>query len=390
MTVGFLKRFLTLVNFAAILGIAGTAYGFYAHRQELGEEFKSPGFQTPPSQRRAQKSQAIRIDSTFIPLGQYPEPKTVDNKPVENKPVEKVETAIQKLGNIRDVIICYPPYKGIKPTIHFEYHTKPAGLDSKLVPIVIGEALQTKPHPDPAYQKYGVRVNVAYKFIRCEPDPKDPHVTWFVFDVHCDGKSEQKARWVGDVPVALPKAGAPVKKELVNEIIRPKNWREELDKLKKARAKQPKDPKVKPIDPVKPPPVSKTPDRTDLFQDRNGTLETTEDGINYLRENHTELLKNAYTRPVKEGIQIRALGGRTKGVADQFGLMKDDVIQSVNGTRVRSKTQAVSVVKSLLNKKPPVRYIEVKVLRLGATKVLRVDARDPETRRRARDAFRNR
>jgi hypothetical protein len=32
----------------------------------------------------------------------------------------------------------------------------------------------------------------------------------------------------------------------------------------------------------------------------------------------------------------------------------------------------------------------VKILRLGAQKVLRFDARDPETRRKAKDALRNR
>ena len=42
----------------------------------------------------------------------------------------------------------------------------------------------------------------------------------------------------------------------------------------------------------------------------------------------------------------------------------------------------------LQNKKA--RYIEVLVLRLGRQKTLRFDTRDPATRRRAKDAMKNR
>ena len=47
----------------------------------------------------------------------------------------------------------------------------------------------------------------------------------------------------------------------------------------------------------------------------------------------------------------------------------------------------MKVVKSEL-KKPNNHIIRVKILRLGAQKILRFDSRDPATRRAARDAMR--
>jgi S1-C subfamily serine protease len=79
---------------------------------------------------------------------------------------------------------------------------------------------------------------------------------------------------------------------------------------------------------------------------------------------------------------------RAGSMANAFGILKDDVILAINDVPVTRQSQAVSVVKRELKKKPTPRYITVRILRHGKTIVKRFDTRDPETRRRARKAFR--
>ncbi|MHC4342710.1 MAG: PDZ domain-containing protein, partial [Planctomycetota bacterium] len=88
------------------------------------------------------------------------------------------------------------------------------------------------------------------------------------------------------------------------------------------------------------------------------------------------------------GIRIRAI--KPGSMANSFGILQDDVIISINDQRVTSQARAVNVVKAELRKKPTPSFIQVKLLRYGREKTLRFDTRDPDTRRKARDAFRNR
>ena len=49
MSVGSLKRLLLFVNIAALLGLSGTAYGFWSHRRALQEQRKWPDFTIAPT-----------------------------------------------------------------------------------------------------------------------------------------------------------------------------------------------------------------------------------------------------------------------------------------------------------------------------------------------------
>lgn len=394
MSVGILKRLLTILNVAAVLGLAGTAYGFWTHRTAMEQAFRPPNFNAPP---KARSSAYARIDSTMIQLGIFPQEKTADTGPKPEEAEIKVETEIAKLGTIKGAIVVYEPYQGsLRPAIIFEYKPGmvPPGLSPQdnIVSISLGEGLVSRPDPNPELAKWGDRVPVRFKFIRCEPDTEHPGWTYFVFDIHCDGKKVDRARWKGETTTeGLPTASPDGPKDpTASAVVRDADWREKLKARKPRTPAGTNQPRTQPV-----PPTPRTNEFTgSLFEENRGTREPTQAGIDYLRDNHQKLLKDAFTAPYdqggQKGIKIRRFAGKAKGLANQFGIMEDDVILSINGIRVGSKTQAVSVVKRELQKKPAVRYIEVKLLRLGATKTLRFDARDPETRRKARDAFRNR
>ena len=245
-------------------------------------------------------------------------------------------------------------------------------MKKRTITIKHGEALVTKPHPDPLRRRWGDRVNVRFKFVGCRPDPKDPGRTLFDFDVHCDGKDIQTARWKGGLQgTRLPAARTKETRKIDRGwILRKPGWRDRRETI-----------------------VRVAPQRGPIFEQRKGTLEATDEGLEYLRNNYRELLKGAYTSEYEapdgtRGLRVTNIAAASRAAATQFGLVAGDVILSVNGHPVASKTAAVNVVKRELRNK--VRMIEMKILRLGRTKTARFDARDPETRRRARAALRDR
>ena len=390
MTVGLIKRLLTFLNIAAVLGIAGTAYGFWSHRSGMQKPYKPPSFNAT---NKVQRNRATRIDSTVIQLGLFPREESTSEAAAEVEEKVRIEAEIDKLGTIKGAITVDPPYRLIKPAIIFEYKVPPAGIKEKVITVQVGEALVTRPHSDPARREWGDRENVRFTFLGSEPDPKRPGRTLFVFDVNGDGKDIQKARWMGEMEKTGLKAAEPDKPKDPDRdtFVRPSDWRDRIGQKKPAAAKP--GPRVEAA-PVAPRPARRargTELRGPIFEQRKGTFEATSEGLEYLRNNQQELLKGATTSEYRapdgtRGIKVRRIAGRTRAVADQFGLMEGDVILSVNGKRVGSKAQAVGIVKRELNAKA--RFIEVKILRFGKTKTLRFDARDPETRRRATKAFR--
>jgi hypothetical protein len=378
MTVGLTKRLLSIANVVAVLGIAGAAYGFWSHRSEINQRWDAPDFVIEPTTRRAKGGG--RIGDTNIPLGMFPK-QVEDTGPVREEPKEiEIQKAIDELGWIIGAIVVYPPYdKGLHPALIFKYKSPPQGLD-KVVTIRLGEALITRPAADPEDAKWGVRENVQFTFVGCEPDKERPGGTYFLFKVREDDEKVEKARWQGEVEGSTLREAEPDEDDgLVDS-----------DILRSGR-KRTKPTRTKPVK-TEVAPVPRPVRSGSIFDKRGGTSEITDRGLEYLRDNHQKLLKEAYTQPYvgkdgKKGVKLRKIGKGARGVANEFGIMDGDVILSVNGKPVASKTQAINQVKRQINAK--VRFIEVKILRLGATKVLRFDARDPETRRKAKDAFRN-
>ena len=387
MSVGILKRLLALFNIVAVIGIALTVWSFMSHRSDMQSAYTVPDFNVPV---KARKGERILIDNTGMPLGMFPKP--VEAKP-ETGPTEKKEAlvpAIAKLGSIKSAIVVYPPYEDTKPALIFEYKVAPWSGAGTVHAISVGTALVTRPHSDPVLREYGDRENVRYKFVRCEPDPENAKWTLFVFDVNCDGKTIEKARWKGDVLAPdLPKSKEVVRKRHTSIYRDPDLKKKPEEKPSGKPIKRPDDKPV--ITPVKPPNARLT---GPIFEDAGGSRATTEAGMEYLRNNYSKVLKEAHTTPYKDktgkvaGVRIRAIA--KDSIANEFGILKNDVILAVNSQKVRSKTQAVNVVKRELNKKPAVNIIEVKILRAGRTKTLRFDARDPATRRKATSAFRDR
>ncbi|MDH3592073.1 MAG: PDZ domain-containing protein [Planctomycetota bacterium] len=380
-----IKRLLTLANLAGVVAIGLAVWGFWAHSQTMKTSYETPVF---VADVKAPPPYTGRIDAIKMQLGRFP--KAVERGPevpVE-KPAEDLGTVLSRLGTITNAIVTYPPYTGVWPTISFELKN-PLPNGDKVLVLGLGEALETKPHP----RSDLIRVPYRYKFIRCEPDPEHPGWTYFVFDVNCDGKEEQKTRWklegekkdgwkevspdsnsgfnpvtskgvfVGDGSVPPP-----TKKDIRPAVPAPNAG----------------------TTPVVPQPATVLQD--DLFDVNKGTFETTREGAEWLKKNYDSLaadVRGSTWRDPKTrrpaGIQVTGI--RKGSAANNFGIRKDDVILAVNDRPVTSKDQAMKVVKSELQK-PNNHIIRVKVLRLGAQKVLRFDSRDPATRRAARDAMR--
>jgi hypothetical protein len=397
MSVGFLKRLLSFLNIAAVLAIAGTAWGFWSHRGNLEREWQPPDFVIPVG---AVTQYTSPIDHVTMRLGEFPEP--VAAKPVdEPKPLEEdIQTALDKLGEIRSAIVVYPPYgDGIAPALIFEFRAQPAWAKHKIVTIRMGEALQMRPHSHPKLRAWKELEPARYQFVGCEPDPANPSWTYFLFDMACDGKDIQKARWRGEgEQKVLPSAAAGEASGEFKEI----GGGGLIVRADSLPADAPGQPGDKPTEttatqPVQPQPLPPDPGefRGSLFEEDGGTWAPTRDGMRQLKENYQSILEDARTSPdidshtgKARGIRIRAI--KPGSMANSFGILQDDVIISINGQKVTSQARAVNVVKAELRKKPTPSFIEVKLLRYGREKSLRFDTRDPDTRRKARDAFRNR
>lgn len=384
MSVGFAKRLLTLLNLAAVLALAGTGYGWWSHNSSLGKPWKEPDFGVPV---KVSEQASVGIDNIPMRLGTYPRAVAAPAaEEAEEAPVENIQTALDKLGKIKSAVVAYPPYDYARPAIVFEANETLPGAQNKIVTISLGQALVTKPHPDAHLAQWGERVPSRYKFVGCEPDPEHPGWTFFLFDMACDGTDIQKARWKGESEHAeLPNA---TKGE--GEGLRETRILRGLGQPRPAAPEPP--PETVEAVPAAPPPVAGNVPRGTLFEDDGGAFAPTDEGIEYLRDNYEDLLRDARTATYRDpsgnrsGVHILAI--RRGSVASQFGILDDDVILKINGNAVSSQAQAVNVTKAELRQKK--RYIEVEILRNGRTITQRYDTRDAATRRAARDAVRNR
>jgi len=384
MSIGLLKRLLALANVTAVLAICGAGYGFWSHKSSMDDTWKPPDF------RPSTKSVAvgpIRINDITMQLGRFPEPRNSTPTETKDEPKKDLRTELAKLGEIKSAVVAYPPYDDVLPAIIFEFNTPPAGQKEKLKTIRVGEALLEKPDPDfPGYT-----IPVAYKFIRCEPDPENPGWTYFVFDMDCDGQDIQKARWKleQDERSQLETAAAAESSETVRQVS-DKGFSLLDPEARRRRAEEKRNPTpARPEQPTTVQPVEPTPKPTtfsgELFtQEPGGTYEPTKEGVEYLKENYNELLKDARTTTWRDPGTRRPSGIKITGIRpgspiENFGLRRDDVILEIQGQKVSSKAEAIKVVKRELRKKPRPRIIRAKVLRLGETREVRFDTRDPDT-----------
>ncbi|MFQ5844019.1 MAG: hypothetical protein ACE5JG_03435 [Planctomycetota bacterium] len=432
MTVGNIKRSLTLLNAVAVLAVSATAYAFVRHRGRLGEPSTPPSFQ--PSLEGAPPF-ASATQNIGIPLGRYKDPIKAEAGPAKPEPKqEDLRTALQKIGEIKGAVVVYQPYPPY-PSILFKYHNKPDP-----VAIAVGEALETRPHPDPVRAKFE-RVPAHYLFLGCQPDPKRPGWTYFVFDIDCDGKRIERLHWKREGERVILPEGKPFAKPtektvviqrdaegnvkisvsflrkgerevpVVPEIIETTEPPDEAgtagEGTAEAGAAQPAaegaatdrstDPERAAVTPV-PAPVRATAeprpgvvrsgDRTiRLLESDQGVERLTRDGFRYVRDNREKLIRSVDTAPYRnprtgrvDGVVVRRIKRGTG--ADAFGFYADDVIRTINKIPVRSRDQAIQVVEREIRKN--VTVIEVGFLRNGRPMVKRFDARDPDVRRAAR------
>lgn len=377
MSVGFLKRLFALLNVAAVLILAGSAYGFWSNRVKVADADPPLKF-VPDEAVVAAIGGSIRNIS--LPFGRFPKVEEKVEGPV--KPVEetlKIEDAIAKLGQIKGATVVYPPYDYARPSIVFEFK------DGTIKTIGLNEALEEKKHPDPALSEHFM-VPAAYQFIGCVPDDQHPGWTYFRFDMQCDGSNIQKARWKLDQPIeALPEAAqaTPGVQESSSKNI----WVGSPDRVIKeyVPAKPKETPTEAPVQPVPTQPTS--PSRPGKLTTMDGdAFTTTNEGARYLKENYDTILKDAKTTTYKDSrtgrTGVLVTGIRPGSAANDFGIRADDVILAINGRPVKDQKQAVRLVKQELNKKPRPRYIEVKILRNGREVTQKYDTQDPETRRK--------
>jgi len=399
MSVGSLKRLLIFVNLAAVLGLSGTAFGFWNHRRTLAEQRKWPDF-TIAAVRGAGAGDVGKIKNLNLPLGKFP----VEKKPSEatepEKPTEEILSVIARKGEIIGAVVFYPPYdnaSGFKPSISFKL--KAGG---EIVTIAMGEALETRDHPDlgKAFQ-----IPKLYLFAGCERDPKDPKTTYFLFDMTLDGSNIQRVKWQGDVEakqLASDSGSGDVAQDSVSGVDFVIASEREIEKLaaERAAARKAAAERAKAIRPVETQPTEiKQPVvmepggvPSSLGDEENGTWQASEEGSRYMKDNWEkgveELRTSTYRDPKTgqaSGVLVKRL--RPGSIANKLGIRADDVILSINGRRVTKKSQAISIVRDEIDKKKR-NVLVVKILRNGKEIDKKYDARNPETRRAAKDTFR--
>lgn len=395
MSIGFLKRLLSLAKLAAILSIVGAAYGYWDHHQEMDVDggWKAPDFR--PSVKPPIPTVA-RIEAVAMQLGRFQKEVPVDTTAEVEQPKEEIKAALAKLGVIKSAIAAFPPYTESRPAIIFEFRQAPAGSTETIRTIELGQALIERPHPDPQWAAAGYTVPYRYKFVGCKRDPEGR--TLFVFDMNCDEQDLQSALWVRETEekIDLPKAtdGGP---EGLKTVVG-KGYALSDSEAREAANRPPAPSKTDTETEVVRPPELERPAQVpsafgsgDFFEEENGALAVTDKASEYLKNNYQNILKDAVTQTYKKNGRasgVRVVNIRAGSMANAFGILKDDVILAINDVPVTKQSQAVSVVKRELKKKPTPRYITVRILRHGKTIVKRFDTRDPETRRRARKAFR--
>jgi hypothetical protein len=370
----------------AVLILVAAGALFYAHRSTMAETWAAPNFSPEAKPITGRWSE---VGNLSLALGRFQRETPREEGPKEVPKDEPIEGEIAKHGEITDAIIVYPPYEegGLAPALIFKLR---AG--GELRTIRLGEAILERPNPKSSHYP----IPVKFKFVGCERDPESPGSTCFLFDVDCDGKNIQKARWKFEEPAkALPPVeGGPAEPAPVNT--EKMFVGDPLSALREEPAKPEEAVQTEPVVPVTPEPpqetvtVEQAPAGT-FFEEEEGILAPTAEGIEYLEKNYEKILEDTRTAPNKDrdgrtGVRIVSISNAS--VANQFGIMKDDVILKINGIPVSSQQEAVSAVKGELKKKPAVRVIRVTIRRRGREIEKSFDTRDPATRRAAKKAFR--
>ncbi|MHC4938816.1 MAG: PDZ domain-containing protein [Planctomycetota bacterium] len=401
MSVGALKKLLVILNIGAVLALAATAWGFWGHRQYLQGPHEWPDFAFTAAVLTDEVGQIGDISMT---LGLFPK-KVEVAKTTEEEKVEAIVSVLDRLGKITGAIAPENPFaEGSSNRAAIIFKLNDGG---KIRILALGEAIETRPHPK--YRGAEFAIPYRYKFVACRRDEKNPDTMYFDFDMKCDGTDIQSVTWKNDMagqPLqragALPAGGENIKEitgrgfTIVSEAELERQKKEEAERKKKAdeeAAKAKTEEKPTKVEEVKVnpdqvlPTIDDVPD--DFYEERDGTWLPTNQGSEYLKENWKNIVEEArtstYRNPdtgAKEGVLITRI--KRGSVASKFGIYPDDVIQMINGRTVRSKSEAINVVKNEIDVKKR-KIIEVRILRNGKPFVKRYDTRDPDTRKAARD-----
>ncbi len=394
MSIALWKTVLSLAKAGAVLVIVAAGLLFWSHRSAMAKTWVSPDFAPPAKSIDPGVGKSANLS---LALGRFQRERSPTEAPVKEEVKPDFTGVLAQLGEITDAIVVYPPYEesGLAPAIIFRFKVKPAGETNDARTIRLGEALIEKPDPRSSQHKLPAQ----FKFVGCERDPENPRFTLFLFDVKCDGFDIQKARWkleepLKEAPLSVEAAGptgpAPV---LTDKMY----VGDPLSAKKAEEVRPPEQVQVEPVVPVAPEPVpdpvtveTEAPEGS-LFEEDEGILAPTAVGVDYLEKNYEKILEETRTEPYRDRdgrTGIRVVGISNASVANQFGIMKDDVILKINGIPVASQSEAVNAVKGELKKRPAVRVIRVAIRRRGRELEKSFDTRDPATRRAAKKAFR--
>ncbi|HEX5137424.1 MAG TPA: PDZ domain-containing protein [Planctomycetota bacterium] len=380
MSVGLWKNVLGIAKVGAVLVIVGSALLFWGHRRAMAAGWEAPDFSPPvaPYVKRVADTTSLSI-----PLGRFQKERGPVAPPPKEEKKEDVTTALAKLGEIIGGTVIYPPYEegGFAPAINFRWKMKPAGDDSDVRTIRLGEALEERS----SGPNRGTPLK--YQFVGCERDPANPGYTYFLFDMKCDGTDIQKVHW---------KLEEPSQEQVKKAEPAPTNTVVSNDKVYvgpgpgKERPAEPE--QVQPVEtpvapappPVKPVVMEQEAPTGSFFDEDNGVLQPTQNAVDYLEKNYEKILEDTRTETYRgrDFSGIRVVGIANASVASQFGIRKDDVIISINNVAVTSQSEAVNVVKNELKRK--VNLITVKLRRAGREITKTYDTRDPATRRAAK------
>ncbi len=391
MSIGLWKTILFLAKTLSVLIIVAAGLLLWSHRSAMAKTWASPDF-APPA--KVNPWVVGQIGNLSLPLGRFQrERPKVEDAPKEEKK-DDFTGVLAQLGEITDAIVVHEPYEegGLAPAIIFKFRVKPADETSDVRAIRLGEALIDKPHA----QVKQHRIPSQFKFVGCERDPQNPSFTFFLFDVKCDGKDIQKARWKLEEPVKEQaksvEASGPTGPSTV---ITDKMYVGDPLSARKAEETAPPQPEqvqTVPVEPVAPVPAPEPlkvelEEAGTLFDDEEGVFAPTREGADYLEKNYEKILNDTRTasytdRDGRTGIRVVSIPNQS--VANQFGIRKDDIILKINGIPVESQSKAVDVVKSELKKKNTSPILRVTIRRRGVEKDLRFDTRDPATRRAAK------
>ncbi len=379
-----LRRLLTGFNLVAVFAVAATAHAFVEHGARLASDAAIPGFrplwESPPEKWP-------EVDHIGMPLGLYhlAGESTLDAQPVDSPPMP---SALSRLGTVVAVVTVsepYPPY----PAVLFKYHETHGGRP-RILAVRLGEALETRPHPDPRRRAHD-RVPWRFRFVGWRPDPTNPEWTYVFFDVDCDGKNIQALHWKGETLRELPRSV-----ELTSRT--PPSGISVLERLPGELPAIPGGPLPTTLEVPEPThpspdaggrgPRTRSPDSpsVEVFVPDGDTLRLTRRGRAYIRTHLERILRDVDAAPYESadgsmtGVVIRRV--RPGSGAEAFGIFPDDLVLAINGRPVGSREQALRLVKHALARGE--RLIEVKLLRDGRPLTKRFDAQDPEVARAAR------